>query len=334
MKIGIVMMVLGLVITPYCRTFATMLLFFGIILPSGTGAVSFGIVMSAITPPIGERKAASVSGIVQASAGIGDALMSPVLQGFITWRGIAFSMNSFAVLMFAVMPVVIWIGAKNRELNSGDRSETSDTQIPEEKTEHLWTIIQDAFRDLVYRKVFLGFSACGFNMSIIESHLFSQYVSWGIEETAASLVMTVYGILTMIGAVAAGFLGGKFQMKNVLGSVYFIRVIISVSMLFVPHTLGSALILTGFLGATGDSTVPPTNGIITRRFGTRKMAVIYGFALIGHQVGAFLSSWFGGFCAEHLGSYYPLWIANMALSLIVAITSWSIHEENQNLTRI
>ena len=45
---------------------------------------------------------------------------------------------------------------------------------------------------------------------------------------------------------------------------------------------------------SGDATVPPTSGIISRKFGAEKMAVLYGFTLIGHQIGAFASSYLGG----------------------------------------
>ena len=266
--IGIAMILTGLIATPMCRQFPTMLLFFGIILPSGTGALSFGIVMSAITPMIGEKKAAAVSGIVQASAGVGDALMSPALQFLISW-----------------------IGAKGREMPAQERESASAEK------ERLSDIIRDAFRNRTYRLIFIGFSTCGFNMSIIESHLFSQFVSWGISQNAASMVMMIYGIMTMLGAMATGFLCMRFPMKNVLGTVYGLRVLISLSMLLIPGSLPLALIATGCLGATGDSTVPPTTGLITREFGARKMAVYYGIALVGHQVGAFLSSSFGGICA-------------------------------------
>lgn len=349
MILGIAMIVAGLVVTPLCRNFWTMLPFFGIILPAGTGALSFGIVMSALTPILGEKKAAAVSGIVQASAGVGDALMSPALQSLISWRGIFFSMTSFAVMMACTLPVVIWIGVKNKntqncahpdtmetdsktstaksEIQNVSDAENLSSSAKSEQNETLFSIIKTAFKNPVYRKIFIGFSTCGFNMSIIESHLFSQYVSWGIPETAASLVMTVYGVLTMLGAMGTGFLSTKFKMKNVLGSVYAIRVVISLSMLIAPHNMAYALIATGLLGMTGDSTVPPTTGLITREFGAKRLAVIYGTALIGHQVGAFLSSWFGGICVESFGSYVPLWCANAALCALAALASYSIREK-------
>lgn len=117
-------------------------------------------------------------------------------------------------------------------------------------------------------------------------------------------------------------------MKNVLGSVYAIRVLISLGFLFLPKSVPFAFIVTALLGLSGDSTVPPTSGIISKKFGAEKMAVIYGFALIGHQVEAFASSYLGGvFVREGLG-YTPLWIINMCLSAIAAAASFSIHNEN------
>lgn len=80
MFLGIVFMAAGLIATPFCGELWSLLVFFGILLPAGTGALCFGIVMGALAPIIGEKRAAVASGIVQASAGVGDAIMSPLLQ--------------------------------------------------------------------------------------------------------------------------------------------------------------------------------------------------------------------------------------------------------------
>ena len=127
--------------------------------------------------------------------------------------------------------------------------------------ERLSDIIRDAFRNRTYRLIFIGFSTCGFNMSIIESHLFSQFVSWGISQNAASMVMMIYGIMTMLGAMATGFLCMRFPMKNVLGTVYGLRVLISLSMLLIPGSLPFALIATGCLGAQATRRCLPQPGL-------------------------------------------------------------------------
>jgi hypothetical protein len=42
------------------------------------------------------------------------------------------------------------------------------------------------------------------------------------------------------------------------------------------------------------STVPPTSGLVALMFGTRWLAMLYGFAFFSHQVGGFLGVWLGG----------------------------------------
>ena len=181
-------------------------------------------------------------------------------------------------------------------------------------------------REPTYWCLLMGFTTCGFHMAIIETHLFSQYVSCGIPESTASFTLTVYGITTMIGAMAAGFIGLKFKMKNVLTIVYGIRVLIAVGFLILPKSIPFAFIATGLLGLTGDSTVPPTTGIISSKVGVAKMAIVYGSIFIGHQIGAFASAWLGGILVNTSLGYSALWIADLCLGLIAAVASFRIRD--------
>ncbi len=326
--LGILFTAGGLILTPLCHDPVSMLLFFGIALPLGTTGLCFGIVMGAITPFLGEKQAAIVSGIVQASAGIGDALMSPTLQQLSDHFGIRVAMTSFAIPFIAMIPVALWLGKANRE-HREQKMQLSGEASGEPVQESLKEILSKAFQNRNYRLILLGFSTCGFNMSIIESHLYSQYIANGIPNATASLTLTVYGIATMIGAVASGYLGTRFKMKNVLGSCYALRVVISAGFLLLPVTTPFAFLATALLGMCGDATVPPTSGIVSREFGAEKMAVLYGFALIGHQVGAFLSASLGGLFVSHGLGYAPLWGINLALALMAATASFRIREQKK-----
>ncbi len=315
--LGIACMVVGLIATPLVRSFLPMLLFFGLLLPFGTAGLSFGIVMGAITPIIGDRRAAAASGVVQASAGVGDMIMSPALQLMSATLGIRMAMFIITIPFFVMIPVALWLGSQAPEA-----ADAVGEDAPED--ERMIPMVREAFRSRDYRLVAAGFATCGFNMSIIESHLFSQFVSYGIPETTASLTLTVYGIFTMIGAVATGALGMRFRMKNVLGSTYLVRVFISLGFLLLPKSVAFAFVATALLGLSGDSTVPPTTGIITKLFGSRKLAVLYGVALVGHQVGAFASASLGGVFVEMGWGYAPLWVLNAVLALFAAIECYRI----------
>jgi len=322
---GIILMASGLIVTPLCSSVWSLLIFFGIVLPSGTGALCFGIIMGAISPIIGEKRAAVASGIIQASAGIGDALMSPGLQYLISKHGIIVSMTTFSIPILLMIPVVIWLGYSGKRQK--DFVSKQSEQDKERKNETLFTILRDAFGDSVYWCLLIGFSTCGFHMAIIETHLFSQYISSGIPETMASFALTVYGITTMLGAIATGFLGQKFKMKNVLAFVYGIRVLIASAFLIFPKSVLFAFIATGLLGLTGDSTVPPTTGIISNKVGISKMAIVYGSIFIGHQLGAFASAWLGGILVNTSMGYSALWLMDICLCLVAAIASFRIQSE-------
>ena len=130
MLLGIILMAIGLIVSPFCNSLWSLLLFFGILLPAGTGALCFGIVMGALAPIIGEKKAAVASGIVQASAGIGDAIMSPLLQQLTDSFGVTLSMPVFSIPILLMLPIVFWLGGKRKRLDKAKleepREETTD----------------------------------------------------------------------------------------------------------------------------------------------------------------------------------------------------------------
>ena len=142
--------------------------------------------------------------------------------------------------------VIIWLSQSKKK----NELQTCSTNNIEEvnQTETLSVILRAAFRDRTYWCLLIGFSTCGFHMSIIETHLFSQYLSSGIPGSITSLALTVYGIATMLGAVITGFLGRYFRMKNVLASMYGIRILIALVFIFLPKSIPFAFIVTAVLG--------------------------------------------------------------------------------------
>lgn len=109
-------------------------LIFGLVLPFGTTGLCFGIIMGAITPILGEKRAAVVSGIVQASAGIGDALMSPALNLAISTFDIAFAMRALTVPFLLMIPIAIWMHSIGKRILSGKREAAKGKGTPK----YLW----------------------------------------------------------------------------------------------------------------------------------------------------------------------------------------------------
>jgi len=75
------------------------------------------------------------------------------------------------------------------------------------------------------------------------------------------------------------------------------------------------------------STVPPTSGLVAVMFGTRWLAMLYGFAFFSHQVGGFLGVWLGGILFERMGSYDIVWWLSVCLGMASAVINLPIIEQ-------
>lgn len=190
----------------------------------------------------------------------------------------------------------------------------------------LGDLLRRAFRDRGYLIVFTAFFTCGFHMAIIETQLVSQMQHDGMTPAGAAEAFAVYGVAAMVGPVIAGWLCGHLPMRVVLVATYGSRAVI-VAVFFALAT--SSVTLVGFailLGLTGNSTVPPTSGIIEERSGAASLGTLFGAAFLCHQVEAFVSAWLGGVTATATGGYGLIWAIASVLSVAAAVGSWFVPE--------
>ncbi len=79
-------------------------------------------------------------------------------------------------------------------------------------------------------------------------------------------------------------------------------------------------------GFTWLATVPPTASIVSKLFGTRYLATLFGLTLLSHQIGVFLGAWLCGLAIVEFGDYSLMWYADMALALLAALVNLPIRE--------
>lgn len=313
--LGSLFMAVGLIAIPFCKTEWMLLLFLGIILPIGTGAISFGMIMGAITPKLGEQKAASASGFVNASSGIGSIVFSPIIQSAFSIVGLTITMFGISIICLLLIPISVFVSGKNE---ASSNSAQGNGQI--------LTMLKEAFRDKNFIFLMIGFFTCGFHMAMIETHLYSQILSYGISDKVAALSFSIYGIASIIGSLLSGFLCMKIPMKYVVGTLYGSRVIWVLLFLILPKSVLSVVIFCICLGLTGAATVTPTSGLVGKLFGSTNIPTLFGIVFVSHQVGSFLSAWLGGKCFEATGNYIIIWIIAAILSACAMVASYKIKE--------
>ena len=336
--LGVCLMLAGLLLLPHCKSPLSLTFCLGVLLPAGTGATSYGILIGTVTPRIPQSTVSFVSGVVNASSGVGNALLSPVIQTLLAKGGILAAMMVLSVPTLLMIPLCLFVGhgkaSGNEDENAGTAAASGDladagapgSAVVTQKgvVAKVLSPFSDALQSRTYQLLMVGFFTCGFHMALISNHLPSQITTYGISEAVSSYVFSVYGILTMAGSVLSGWITGRLRMKNVLGTYYGIRSVITLVFFALPKTLPVILGYAVLLGMTGAATVPPVSGLIGREFGARRVGALYGFVFFIHSLGGFLGAWLGGLCVDVFGGYVQIWAVDIVLSAVAAAASYMI----------
>jgi hypothetical protein len=66
--------------------------------------------------------------------------------------------------------------------------------------------------------------------------------------------------------------------------------------------------------------------IVSKLFGVRYLATLFGLTLLSHQIGGFLGAWLGGLAVTRFGDFGWMWYADMALAAAAAAVNLPIRE--------
>ncbi|MGE3870775.1 MAG: MFS transporter, partial [Pseudorhodoplanes sp.] len=115
--------------------------------------------------------------------------------------------------------------------------------------------------------------------------------------------------------------------RYLLSAIYFLRAVSIVVFISLPAHPVTTLIFGAVTGLLWLSTVPPTSALVALMFGTRWLAMLFGFAFFSHQVGGFLGVWLGGIAFERTGSYDLVWWLSVLFGLLSALINLPIVEK-------
>jgi predicted MFS family arabinose efflux permease len=144
--------------------------------------------------------------------------------------------------------------------------------------------------------------------------------------------LAVIGLANAVGSLTSGWLSGRMPRRWLLSGIYLGRSAIVLLFLLLPPSPSTALGFGVGMGLLWLSTVPPTSSLVALMFGTRYLAMLYGFAFFSHQVGGFLGVWLGGVLYERWGSYTGVWWLSVLLGVLSAIINLPIREAAVNRT--
>lgn len=305
----------GIALMSASTTPGTMHLSAGLLVGLGMGGASFITVLSALGKIVPPERRSWALGLATAAGSLGQFLVVPLGQAFIT----AYGWQTAALLLASLAAAVPILAAAF----AGAEPETTARAEPELS---FGDTLRAAFGHGSYLLLLAGFFVCGFQLAFMTIHMPPYLVDRGIAPALAAWSLGVVGLFNIAGAYSAGVIGSRRSKKRLLTGIYLGRAIATALFITLPATPTSVLLFSAAMGLLWLSTVPPTSGLVAVMFGTRYMATLFGIVFFTHQLGSFVGVWLAGALYARTGSYETVWWLSVVLALVSALLHTPIAE--------
>ena len=173
----------------------------------------------------------------------------------------------------------------------------------------------------------LGFFVCGWHIALVATHIPTYMIDKGLPDWSAAMVLALIGLFNMVGTITSGYLATRYSQKILLSAIYLLRGVSIIYFIFLPPSVFNSVIFGITFGMLWLSTVPPTNGIIGKVFGTKYIGLLYGIVFVSHQIGSFLGAYLSGVFYELNGNFDYAWYISIALSIFAGLIHLPIKEK-------
>ena len=288
----------------------------GVLVGTALGATAIGVPVSEVGKHFPNETRTLATGYVTAAASVG-YFLSPLFTQY-SLEGVGWEQTLKYFMSFIVFGLIasFFLLPSKTIINSSqaDRDQTFTSAIKE------------AFAHKGYILLVLGFFVCGFQITLVGTHVPGYMQDRGMGGWSATIILALIGFFNIFGTLGMGFLGTKYKKKNLLCILYALRAVSICVFIFSPPSLLNSIVFGITFGLLWLSTVPPTNGIVAQIFGTKYLSTLFGIVFLCHQFGAFAGAFLGGYFYDLYGSYDYAWYMAIALSIFATIVHYPIDE--------
>jgi MFS family permease len=318
LAVGAILYTLGLVIMAYSSTPGELYLSAGVLIGLGLSGCAFTIVLGAFGKLLPEKWRSIAFGAGTAAGSFGQFLYSPIAVALMDKLGWQETLLIFGGVTLLILPLSLALATP---------ATAAGPSAPAAPTQSARQAFAEAFGHRSYILLVLGFFTCGFQLAFITVHLPSYLIDRGLSAEVGGWTLAVIGIFNIIGSLGSGWLSNRMPKRYLLSSIYFIRAIAIVAFITLPASPVATLVFGAVTGLMWLSTVPPTSALVAVMFGTRWLAMLFGFAFFSHQVGGFLGVLIGGVAFERTGSYDLVWWLSVLFGVLSAVINLPIVEK-------
>ena len=307
---------LGLYLMSLSETPSQLMLSAGILIGLGISATGFGVVLGAVGRVTTESNRTLYLGIASAGGSLGQFMMVPLGGMFISNFGWSAALMALGAVALITIPLSTLLAGKAGEATSADQATGPINAL------------SMAGRQPRFWLLFWGFFVCGFHITFIGTHLPKFLIDNNFDLSFGVQALTTIGLFNVIGSLFWGKMGGKHSKRKLLAILYSARSVIIAIFMMLPLSITTVMFFAAGIGFTWLGTVPLTSALVGQMYGVRYMNTLFSGVFLGHQIGAFLGVWGGGFIRDLTGSYDLIWYVGIALGVISSLLHLPIDERS------
>ncbi|MDE0673750.1 MAG: MFS transporter [Acidimicrobiia bacterium] len=307
----------SLVTVSTLQTSGGLVLYLGVMAGLGTSGLSFGVLMGAVGRLVPAGRRSAMMGVVAGGTSMGMLLVAPAAQFGLEAFGWRASFATMGAMVLAMSSLAFLF----------PRQATMAAAQDGALDEPFGIAVRKARRNRSYLLLTAGFFVNGFHIGMIVTHLPAYLIDGGITGTMAALVLAVIGGVNIFSSPMFGRLGDRLRKRNLLILIYGTRAVLIAALLVLPLSPASALGFGLCIGVMWMGAVPLTSATVAHLLGARYLSALFGVVFFSHQIGASIGGWLPGRVFDATGSYLPVWLLAIGLSVAALLIHLPIKDQ-------
>ena len=322
---AISLLALGTLLSTFMTLPWHMMLAWGVVVGASSGVVANTLAATIVGRWFETRRGLAM-GLLTASAATGQMVFLPLMAyvvGQYGWRPVALMVAAVAAAAIPVVALLLPERPQDLGLQRYGQSEELPPDASSKANPFAIAInsLKQAVKVRDFWLLFFSFFVCGMSTNgYIGSHFIAMCSDYGILAVGGAAILASMGMLDLVGTTLSGWLSDRYNPRVLLFWYYGLR---GVALIFLPQAFGLSYfglpIFAIIYGLDWIATVPPTVRLANDVFGRAAAPIVFGWVVVGHQLGAASATMLAGFMRNSLGSYTLSSMLMGAACLIAAV---------------
>ncbi len=297
----------------------------GVLSGIGSGAIATVLGAAVVNRWFAKHQGLAM-GLLSASTATGALVFLPVLAWLTregAWKPVVLAVSLACILLIPL--VAFFMPERPGDVGATRIGETAESAPPSPIKQARTaggaiSALTAAARVPMFWLLFGTFFVCGLTTNgLIGVHMIAFCGDHGIAAVAAAGLLSMMGFFDLIGTTASGWLTDRYDPRKLLFVYYGLRGLSLIALPFLDFGPASLTAFAIFYGLDWIATVPPTMKLANQTFGEQAAPIVFGWIMVGHQLGAATAAFGAGVVREQTGSYLPAFIAAGAFAIVAAI---------------